>query len=183
MTDPRDLTLCVNFLKGRKEAGSFTDDELLSIAEQALSIGEKTAVDYKGKDLAGLAEELKISMQIEKGGLVGTRLMRAHYDDSVRCITVYEDGLDQILSSGRLEELGLPGTYENVRDMLLWHEFFHALEFRRIGMVGKDFPVIRKVLGFTVRKPFYAVSELSAHAFVRDILNLRRLPMILDGNE
>lgn len=180
MTRPEDFTLCTDFLKKRREAAGLSGETLVSIAERALEIGEKTAVDYKGKDLDKLAKEFKISLRMETGGVVGNRLLRAQYDDSVKCITVYQDGLEQLLQSGRLEELGLPASRDQVRDMLLWHEFFHVLEFHKIGMVGKQFPLAHKVLCFSVKKPFYAASELSAHAFVRDVLGLKRLPLYLD---
>lgn len=64
--------------------------------------------------------------------------------------------------------------------VLLWHEFFHVLEFQELGYIGERYRVDTKGLFFTKKKAVYAVSEVSANAFAKTVLQLSNSPFLID---
>jgi len=76
--------------------------------------------------------------------------------------------------------MGIEHSLEKVREVLLWHEFFHVLEFQKIGLVGEKFCVPRKVLFFIINRPFYPISEISANAFAKQVMGLAYNPFLFD---
>lgn len=177
---PDERTLSMEFLNTLPELKEKSGKELERWAEELIGIGSSAGKEYIGKDVLKLCEDRKIKVNMVVGGLVGKKLVRAHYDDSVKTITVYQDGITSALSTGAAERLGIENSLEAVRTVLLWHEFFHVLEFQELGYVGERYRVETKGLFFSKKKALYAVSEVSANAFARSVLGLSGSPFLID---
>lgn len=179
-TVPDERTLSADFLRTLPELKEKSREELERWAEELIELGRRTGEDYIGRNVLELCEERKIRVNMVLGGLVGKKLVRAHYDDSVKTITVYQDGITSALSTGTAECLGIGDSLEAFRTVLLWHEFFHVLEFQELGYVGERYKTEAKGLLFSKRKAVYPVSEVSANAFARTVLGLSGSPFLID---
>ncbi len=177
---PDERTLSADFLNTIPELKEKSRKELEHWAQELIEIGDCAGKEYIGKDVLKLCEDRKIKVNMVLGGLVGKKLVRAHYDDSVKTITVYQDGITSCLSTGAAERLGIENSLEAFRTVLLWHEFFHVLEFQELGYIGERYRVDAKGLLFMKKKAVYAVSEVSANAFARSVLELSGSPFLID---
>lgn len=177
---PDELELSVDFLRSLNETADLSNDRLREWAEEAIRIGREAALPYRGRTVLSMITEKGIHVEMREGGVFGGRLLRALYDHSVRTITVYEEGVLSAMRSPGPDLLGVEASMDSVRNVLMCHEFFHCLEFMDMGLVGKKFTVPGKVLFFKKNKPVYAVSEISANAFAKTVLDLKCSPFILD---
>jgi len=177
---PSELELSAAYLKKLKPCAGIGDEQLRKMAEEAIGIGAKNAVPFAGGDLRSLLPEYGVKVETIEGGVYGNRLLRAQYDDSVHVIYLYSVGVKTVLDSGAPEILGIPADEVSVQRVLLWHEFFHVLEFKKIGLVGRNYRLPAKMLGFPVHKPLYAISEICANAFAMRVLSLRFSPFLID---
>jgi len=178
---PDELGLGVDYLKGLKECAGLPEAELCDMARRAIEIGAKQAEAFAGGDIEQQAQRFKVTLKMLPGGLYGQRLIRAQYDHSAKDIRIYQQGVETVLSTPAPELLGIECSVEAVREVLLWHEFFHVLEFHKIGLVGRQFRIPGKALfGFARTKPLYRISEICANAFAMRVMGLRRNPFLID---
>jgi hypothetical protein len=150
------------------------------MSEKAIAIGAGQALEFDGSELMAETASRGVKTEMRKGGIVGNRLIRAQYDHSVHTIVIYEDGINSILETPAAEMLGIPNTVESVREALMWHEFFHVLEFTGLGLAGENFKIPGKFLWFSCQKPLYPISEICANAFTMRILKLNYNPFLID---
>ena len=177
---PDELVLSFNFLKKLKPCAEITDDRLLEMCRKAIDIDASHAEHYQGWDIYKALAEYKVKAEQMDGGVYGNRLVRAQYDDSVKTVVLYTTGIESMVNCGACDALGVENTMEKMREILLWHEFFHVLEFKHIGLIGKQFPLPKKFLWFTVQSPLYSISEICANAFAMRVMGLAHNPFIVD---
>lgn len=177
---PDEITLCMDYIKSLKHTAGISEETLAKMVHDAIRIGEDAASDYIGANIIEQAEKSGITLKMMEGGVFGERLLRAQYDDSVKAITVYTDGITSILNTPGAEVIGIIPTVEKVREVLLWHEFFHVLEYTKLGLLGDKFKVPGKMLWFKVEHPLYQISEISANVFAKKVMGLKYNPLVLD---
>lgn len=177
---PDEITLSLSFLKKQKACTGLPEEQLVKMCEEAIAIGASHAGKYRDWDIYKALKEYKVKAEMSEGGVYGSRLVRAQYDDSVKTVFLYKAGVDSMVDTGAGTLLGVENTEDKMREILLWHEFFHVLEFKVIGLVGKRFPLPQKVLCFNVNKPFYPISEICANAFAMRVMGLKHNPFIID---
>lgn len=177
---PTELQLSAEFLKQNSEYKNLPNAELEKIAGQLVSIGENVALQFQNADVLEEARIRGIRVEMRNGGVVAGKLIRGFYDHSIKTLATYTDGIQSVLNTSAPEVLGVERTVEAIREVLMWHEFFHVLEFTELGLVGKQFKIPKKVLFFTTHKPVYAVSEVCANAFCKTVMNLNHSPFIID---
>lgn len=177
---PSRLTLSVDFLKSMEKTKELPLSQLKEWAEKAIEIGLNEAINYESFDVKVELQKAGIRVEEHNGGVLGNKLIRALYDDSVKTIIIYSQGIDSVLDTPAAEMLGVANDRETIREILICHEYFHYLEFHKIGLVGEGFRLPQKTLGFTRQKPVYYVSEISANAFAERVMRLNANPFILD---
>ena len=177
---PSEIELSVNFLKGLKMCSGLGDEVIGEMAERAIDVGASHASDFVGSDVVDEALHRGVKVVMHKGGVVVNKLIRAQYDHSIKTIIIYEDGVTSVLTTPAAELLGVENTVESVREVLIWHEFFHVLEFKEIGLAGADFKVPGKTLWFERNKPLYQISEICANAFAMRAAGLCYSPFLID---
>lgn len=177
---PDALTLCKDFLKSMKKTKDLPPEQLEEWADRAIGIGETEAENYVNADILSLVKQAGIRIELQEGGVFGSNLLRALYDDTVKSIVIYRQGLESVLETPAAEILGIENTQEKIMEVLICHEYFHYIELSRRGLVGEGFKLPQKVLCFSVNKPVYYVSEISANAFARKVLNLKENPFVFD---
>lgn len=177
---PDDFTLCMDFMKSLKKTAGIPEKNLEKMVEEAIAIGEDLATGYIGANIIDVAKTYGITLNMVEGGVFGNRLMRAQYDDDDKVITVYEDGINNVLMKSGAVLLGVELSCDKVREVFLWHEFFHVLEFNEIGLIGDRYKVPAKLLCFSYKRPLYEISEVSANAFAKKVMGLKCNPFILD---
>lgn len=177
---PDELELSLAFLRKQKACAGLPEEQLVKMCTEAIAIGASHADTYQGWDIYKALREYKVKVEQSDGGVYGSRLVRAQYDDSVKTVFLYSAGLQSMVDTGAGGLLGIENTEEKMREVLLWHEFFHVLEFKVIGLVGKQFPLPKKVLCFHLRSPFYSISEICANAFAMRVMGLKHNPFIID---
>jgi hypothetical protein len=177
---PDENTLCFEYLKNLKQTKNLGEDTLLNMVHEAIAIGAETAGPYIGADVVEEVQKYGVVMKMVTGGFWGNKLFRAQYDESTKVITVFEDGVGSMLRTKGPEEVGIEATVEQVRNVLLWHEFFHILEFNKIGLVGEKYRIPTKVLWFHFNCPLYQISEISANVFAKKVMSLRQNPFVFD---
>lgn len=172
--------LCMKFISGLKIVKDTPENILEEIVDKAIKIGEDISKEYIGRDIREELKKNKIKINLEKGGVYGNKLIRARYDDEEREITIYEDGIKDVLNKSIIHDMGIEITSKSIEDIFLHHEFFHYLEFNKFQLLGSRFKVPVKVLWFEMKKPLYEISEISANVFAKEVMGLKYNPIIID---
>src|SRR5680860_168420 len=131
----------MDYIKSLKQTTGIPKEALEKMVRDVINMGEEAVADYIGADIIEQAEKSGITLKMMEGGVFGGRLLRSQYDESVKVITVYQDGITSVLMTPGAEIIDVEPTKNKVREVLLWHEFFRFLEFTKIGLLGDKFKV------------------------------------------
>ena len=85
---PDERTLSFEYLKKLKDTVGFSCEQLFDMVDRAVEIGAAHARSYIGLDIVKEAQKRKAKVEMHKGGLVASRLVRAQYDHSIKTIVV-----------------------------------------------------------------------------------------------
>ena len=171
---------CMKYISSLKITKDISKDILEEMVDQALKIGKDISKEYVGVHIRELLKMNNIKINLAKGGVYGNKLIRARYDNEEKDITIYEDGIKDVLKKNIIDKIGIEKSSTSIEDIFLCHEFFHFLEFNRFQLLGNKFKVPIRVLGFKIQKPLYEISEISANVFAKEIMGLRYNPIIID---
>ncbi len=177
---PDALALSMDFLKSMKKSKDLPPEQLEEWASRAIQIGEEEAKNYANTDILSQVKKDHIRIELQEGGVFGNNLLRALYDDTVKSIVIYKQGLESVLETPAADILGIENSREKIMEVLVCHEYFHYIELSKRGLVGENFKLDQKVLWFQTQKPVYYVSEISANAFAQKVLNLKENPFVFD---
>lgn len=177
---PDDLELCVWFLSKLGQTKDQSKEGITGMAQKAMQIGFAQAESFVGKRMEEQAEKDGIRLEMQAGGIAVNKLLRAQYDSKKRVIVTYQDGVNSALETQGPELLGCEHSVEAVREVFMWHEYFHYIEFSSLGLLGEKMRLQKKILFFSVSRPFYAISEVAANAFSQRVLQLKHNPFLLD---
>jgi hypothetical protein len=159
-------------------------DKLSYYIREALSFGRKSAKEYHGKDILQLCNDNNIEIEYikecKKNYGVSFRA-QTELDQKHTKILIYEGSIKE-LSKHSSDEARKALSYEEALAIHLAHEFFHYLEYTRLGFVSESFEeiVTFKLPLITRKARIQRLSEIAAHAFAKELLALKELPNIYD---
>ncbi len=152
----------------------------------ALKIGADVAKACPSKDIYELCADnnIRVEKLSAKGKYFGVR-MRAeiHMSDEETKILLYWQSIEDITQS--LQDF-FPDdqrmSLDTILKMHLAHEFFHYIEQRDSMRVNEMLPkvVTFSFLGFKRRATILTLSEVAAHSFSKELLQLPHYPYLYD---
>lgn len=156
--------------------------------EQALNIGKQQAQTYRllyKHDLRALCQDRNIQIQLEEtSGVLGKVRFRAQFEWSTteKKIILYRSSLQELQQCTAILPSTKPLLLEHIIDIHLAHELFHAIECDEIGQTYERLePIDTFKLGRFRRQAWITrTSEIAAHAFCKEWMNLNWLPNMLD---
>ncbi|MDF2587059.1 MAG: hypothetical protein K0S41_900 [Anaerocolumna sp.] len=150
----------------------------------SLDAGKETAKLYQGKNIFELCKEHQITIEYVKES-------KKNYGVSFRAQTEMDkSGVKIWIYEGSLKELSLNSSYkgrkaisyEEALNIHLAHEFFHYTEYINHSFVSDrlDEIVRLKLPLLTKKSHIQRCSEIAAHKFAKEMLQLNELPNIYD---
>lgn len=159
-------------------------DKVYFYIEESLKIGKSAARPYKGMDIIEVCKESGIEIEFlkESKKMYGVSF-RAQVEMSQKQtkIWIYEGSLGDLARNS--EYAGRkPISYQDALRIHLCHEFFHYLEYQQNRFVSEILPKIitLQVLGIKIERSINRCSEIAAHAFAKEMLQLEELPNVYD---
>ena len=159
-------------------------DKVSLYIEESLEIGKSAAQAYKGMDIIEVCKESGVEIQFlkESKKTYGVSF-RAHVEMSQKQtkIWIYEGSLDDLAKNSKFA--GRKSiSYQDALRIHLSHEFFHYLEFKQDRFVSAILPKIVpfQVFGLKIERSINRCSEIAAHGFAKELLQLEELPNIYD---
>lgn len=152
----------------------------------ALKIGADVAKACPSRDVYKLCahNNIRIEENTAKGKYFGVR-MRAeiHMSDEETKILLYRQSIEDIARSLQTffsEDQRM--SQDNILKMHLAHEFFHYIEQRDNMRVNEMLPqvVTFSIMGFQRRATILTLSEVAAHSFSKELLQLPHYPYLYD---
>lgn len=180
----------------------FLNDEILSLLElvedslfhnipkekikyyinEAVQIGKNLANEYKGKDIESLLRNHGVEVVIKECCESKNLDIRGEiiFDKEEKQIIIYKNSINQIIEF--LKKHGLSISRKEVYNIHLAHEFYHFLEYSNNDNTNYKLDKIEIVLGRLIKRKatILKTREIAAHAFCKEILNLKFHPKLLD---
>ncbi len=152
--------------------------------EESLKIGTNAARDYKGMDITKVCEENGILVEFLKESKKSYGIsFRAQVEMNKKQtkIWIYEGALKDLARNSKYDGRR-PLSYEDALRIHLGHEFFHYLEYKQDQFVSEKLPKIITLQLFGLKREagINRCSEIAAHAFAKELLQLEELPNIYD---
>ena len=149
---------------------------------EAIKIGKNVAKEYNCKDIESLLKEHGVEVLVKES--CGTKNLDIRgeiiFDKEEKYIIIYKNSINQIMET--LKRHGLSITKKQVYNIHLAHEFYHFLEYSNNETTNYKLDKIEIILGgFIKRKAtILKTREIAAHAFCKEILDLKFHPKLLD---
>lgn len=180
----------------------FLNDEILSLLElmedslfhkipkekikyyinESIQIGKNLANEYSNKDIGALLKNHGVELVIKECCESKKLDIRGEiiFDKEEKQIIIYKNSIDQIIETLKKHELSI--SRKEVYNIHLVHEFYHFLEYSNNDNTNYKIDKIEIGLGrFIKRKAtILKTREIAAHAFCKEILNLKFHPKLLD---
>ncbi|SEN91455.1 hypothetical protein SAMN04488134_102268 [Amphibacillus marinus] len=154
-------------------------DEISKYVERALSVGKETAAQLEIASITQHLEQAGIACEVkEDDGAFFRVKFRAQFEYDRRKaqhkIILYKKSLEELAQANQL-------SYEQVKEIVLTHEFYHYLELKGTETISTFEPVTTfNWLGLTRTAQLVRLSEIAANAFTKALLKLDNLPNVLD---
>ncbi len=158
--------------------------EILYYIQESLKQGYVAAQEYKGLDILEVCKKNKIEIAYikENKKMYGVSF-RAQVEMSEKQtkIWIYKGALRDLAQSSSYEGRKKI-DYEDALRIHVCHEYFHYLEYQQKRFVSESLPdvITFQLLGMKRRAKINRCSEIAAHAFAKEILELEELPNIYD---
>lgn len=142
--------------------------------------GAKAGAGIAGSGLRKLAEHMGLKVSSPRVPNGGGHVIFAQYQEP-DSITIYMDSVDK--AGMLIEEEGLHGLlgYRTVEDVLLAHELFHAIEYRKRDSIYTQTETVelwRKP--FSNRSRLICLGEIAGMEFARRLTGIPYTPYVLD---
>lgn len=154
--------------------------------EQSLRFGSEAASIYKGQDIENLYQDNHIAIEYTKNtGDFYKVKFRAQFEfdkQGNHKVFIYNDSIKKMADTVGIEE-------EVAKKIHLCHEFFHFHEMMHHRIVSEQIePVVSmEIMGLKRKANISRCSEVAAHKFAKEMLQLEYLPNYYDymylGNE
>lgn len=159
-------------------------DKITYYIEESLKIGRAIAKEFKGRDILGLCKEHNIELEYikESKKTYGVSFRaQVEMDKKHTKIWLYEGSILELSDNSSFEGRK-PIDFKNALSIHLSHEFFHYLEYTNNDFVSNklDQVVTMKLPFFTRKAHINRCSEIAAHAFAKELLDLEQLPNVYD---
>lgn len=154
------------------------EDKVSLYVDIPLKAGKTAAEELKGQDIEALYKQydIEIIRHNEKGKTFGVVLRGQATMSKQGCsVEVYEKSIKELAFEEDLD-------FDTARNIHLAHEFFHFLEYKKGKTVSEEMPPVEtlKVLGFSRKALINRCSEIAAHSFAKNFLDLEFLPNYYD---
>ena len=152
--------------------------------QESLKIGKEKAKQYKSKSVEQLCQEnhIQISYAKQNGKFYGVQF-RANIELSKEQsqIILYQSSLEEMTKASQ-KLFHKNTTFEEVSQIHLAHELFHFYEYIDQQSTNEilDSIVRLKIGPIQLYSTIMSTSEIAAHAFAKELLNLNYLPNIYD---
>lgn len=184
MPTPNDRTLALCELSNDLLYHKILPEKLTYYVDESIEAGLSAAALYSGQSLADLYEEKQIKVNYREGGEGAFGLSyrgQITLDKNGCTLDVFLSSINQISQhsgGGALPVI----SEETARLTHLAHEFFHFLEYETNSFVPQSLePVVTmRLLGLKRRARINRCSEVAAHAFAKQLLNLPVFPNYYD---
>lgn len=180
----KDETLALLELSNDLLYHKIPKEKLNYYTQEPLKIGKRIADEYKGQKILKLYEDNRIEIEYikesKKSYGVSFRA-QVEMDKSHTKVMIYEGSIRELALYSDYDGRKLL-TYEEALAIHLSHEFFHYLEYINEEFVSDKLDAIN-----TIKTPFFTrkacikrCSEIAAHAFTKELLQLDELPNLYD---
>ncbi|UYP01153.1 hypothetical protein OF820_05570 [Oceanotoga sp. DSM 15011] len=156
--------------------------ELLNYIKKPINIGKEEALIYKNKSIEDLCYEFGIKINfINKSQDKDLIAIRADYCDYDKNINIYTDSIYKMASSFKSLNFNNINS-DDIINIHLAHEFFHFLEYNKIGLVNEKLPKVINInfLGIKKFSTVLKTREIGAHIFCKNMMNLKFHPKCID---
>ncbi|MCF0149137.1 MAG: hypothetical protein HUJ77_12170 [Clostridium sp.] len=150
--------------------------------DESIKIGKNVAKEYNCKDIESLLKENGVVVLLKES--CGTKNIDIRgeiiFDKEEKQIIIYKNSIEQIIET--LKKHGLIITKKQVYNIHLAHEFYHFLEYSNNEATNYKLDKIEIILGGFIKRKYTILKtrEIAAHAFCKEILNLKFHPKLLD---
>lgn len=154
------------------------ENKYFEFIDFAWGIGIETAKKYINRLSTNvpseMIEKLGISiLETEKGFSSPEYKIYSEYYSNLKKITLYKKNIInefEQLSNKNITDIK---DYSRMRELFIAHEIFHHIECHDIGLTLKKKKVVTFKIGpFKLTSGVRALSEIGAHAFTKEIINL-----------
>ena len=151
--------------------------------EESINIGKKAALQYKNEDIESLLGKNGVELIIKEKSPTKNLDIRGEiiFDKKEKKIIIYKDSIDQIIET--LKESSFNVTKGQIYKIHLAHEFYHFLEYSNNKNTNDQLNKIEvNILGNVIKRraTILKTREIAAHAFCKELVNLKFHPKILD---
>ncbi len=159
-------------------------DKVRFYIEESLEIGKSAAQSYNGMDIIEVCKASGVEIEfIKESKKTYGVSFRAQVEMSQKQtkIWIYEGSLDNLAKNSKFAGRKQI-SYQDALRIHLSHEFFHCLEYQQNRFVSEILPKIipLQVFGLKIERSINRCSEIAAHAFAKELLQIEELPNIYD---
>lgn len=164
--------------------GKIPREKLPYYVDESLAAGKMAASEYEGNDILELYRENGIAIHYceKAAGLYGVVLRGQAVMGKDECrVELYRDSIRELAGhSGGGESA--PLTAEDAEKIHLAHEFYHFLEYKRGRTISEQLDRVVLMKAFRLKRTaaINRCSEVAAHSFAENLLNLPFLPNLYD---
>jgi hypothetical protein len=145
-------------------------------------IGRDTSIKYKNEDIEKLLKDNGVKVLIKDHCQSKNLDIRGEiiFDEKERQIIIYKNSIEQIVET--LKGYGLNISKKEVYNIHLAHELYHFLEFKNEENTNYLLEKIDINFGRLIKRKstILKTREIAAHAFCKELLNLKFHPKLLD---
>lgn len=154
-------------------------DKINYYIDKSIEIGKRTAIQYYNKKLEEIINENNVVVEkIDGDGKLFNMKLRAQIEFDPKGknkIFLYSDSINEYANTCNI-------SIEDAQKIHIAHELFHLHEFKTNEEVSSLLDKIEtiNILGFKRYAGILRTSEIAAHAFARELLDLSVLPNYYD---
>ncbi|VYU67651.1 hypothetical protein [Clostridium tertium] len=157
-------------------------DDIAYYIKESINIGKNLAKEYKDKNIENILKENNVEIKVEKDSLGKKDSIRAeiHFDKKTKEIKIYEDSINKMFNT--VKDSSLKINKKKIYEIHLAHEFYHFLEFKDDNYTNNK---LKKIVSISIgplkrKSTILKTREIAAHAFCKELLNLKFHPKALD---
>lgn len=163
------------------------EDKIKYYVYESIKIGEEAAkkiiCSNPNKNIRDICEDKKIKIELKTDEYDFEIIqMRGKYDAIEKKILLYDKSIKWLEDEFKKMKVDKMFDYETIAEIHIAHELFHYLEIEEIDYVYDklDKAVIFKMGPIKKNYPIVKTSDIAAHIFCKNVLNLPFNPKIMD---
>jgi hypothetical protein len=178
--------LCEAMIEGDPTGRRIPSPDRPGLIAMALAIGKEWAAElrerYPGEAIETVAGKIGVTIEISDGAsAVGGMVIRSEYYGRPPRIVLYEQSIRVLRERVTQSELTSFLTPDLITPLYILHELFHHFEWVKKDSLSKRYSVTTLRFGpLRLKSPVRVLTEMGAHAFAQNWLNLEWYPYVLD---